>query len=50
MGEMRGEINSYRNTDLRKNCLMRVVTDYIAGMTDAYAYNQYDLLYGTVVR
>ena len=50
MGEMRGEINRYRNTDLRKNCLMRVVTDYIAGMTDAYAYNQYDLLYGTVVR
>ena len=50
MGEMRGEMNSFRNTDHRKNSLMRVITDYIAGMTDAYAYNQYDLLYGTVVR
>ena len=50
MGEMRGQMNSYRNTDHRRNCLMRVITDYIAGMTDAYAYNQYDLLYGTVVR
>lgn len=50
MGEMRGEMNNNRNTDHRKNCLMRVITDYIAGMTDAYAYNQYDLLYGTVVR
>lgn len=50
MGEMRGEMNSYRNTDPRRNCLMRVITDYIAGMTDTYAYNQYDLLYGTVVR
>jgi len=49
MGEMRGEINCYRNTDYRKNCLMRVIVDYIAGMTDAYAYNQYDLLYGTIV-
>ena len=50
MGEMRGEMNNYRNTDPRRNSLMRVITDFIAGMTDAYAYNQYDLLYGTVVR
>lgn len=47
IGQMRGEMDSYRNTDLRRNHLMRVITDYIAGMTDAYAYNQYDLLYGT---
>lgn len=45
--QMRGEINSYRNTELRRNHLMRVIADYISGMTDAYAYNQFDLLYGT---
>lgn len=50
MGEMRGEINNYRNTDYRKNSLMRVIADYIAGMTDTYAYDQYDLLYGTIIR
>lgn len=49
MGKMRGEMNMYRNTDLRKNHLMRVIADYIASMTDSYAYNQYDLLYGTMV-
>lgn len=49
MGQMRSEINSYRNTDLRRNHLMRVISDYIAGMTDTFAYNQYDLLYGTMV-
>lgn len=49
MGQMRGEMNSYRNTDSRRNHLMRVIADYIAGMTDSYAYNQYDLLYGTMV-
>ena len=49
MGQMRGEMNLHRNTDLRRNHLMRVIADYIASMTDAYAYNQYDLLYGTMV-
>lgn len=28
---------------------VRVVADYIGGMTDGYAYSQYDLLYGTRV-
>lgn len=27
--------------------LIRVIADYIAGMTDNYAYDQFDLLYGT---
>ena len=27
--------------------LIRVITDYISGMTDNFAYEQYDLLYGT---
>lgn len=48
IGQMRGEINNFRNTEQRRNHLMRVITDYIASMTDAYAYNQYDLLYGTI--
>lgn len=47
LGQMRGEINSVRNTEARRNHLMRVIADYISGMTDAYAYNQFDLLYGT---
>lgn len=47
LGQMRGEINLDRNTELRRNHLMRVIADYISGMTDAYAYNQFDLLYGT---
>lgn len=48
LGQMRGEINEYRNTEPRRNFLMRVIADYIGGMTDAYAYNQYNLLYGTM--
>ncbi len=47
IGQMRGKINLDRNTELRRNHLMRVIADYISGMTDAYAYNQFDLLYGT---
>lgn len=27
--------------------LIRVIADYIAGMTDSFAYDQFDLLYGT---
>ena len=49
MGQMRGEMNLMRNTELRRNHLMRVIADYIASMTDAYAYDQYNLLYGTKV-
>lgn len=49
IGEMRGNINSLRNTDSRRNALMRTVADYIGSLTDANAYNQYDRLYGTKV-
>lgn len=49
MGQMRGKINNYRDTPPRKNHLMRVIADYIGSMTDAYAYDQYNLLYGTMV-
>lgn len=49
MGQMRGTINRYRNTRQRRNHLMRVIADYIASMTDTYAYDQYNLLYGTMV-
>ena len=27
--------------------LIRVIADYISGMTDSFAYDQFDLLYGT---
>lgn len=49
LGEMRGEMNLHRDTDYRGNHLMRIIADYISGMTDAYAYNQYNLLYGTII-
>ena len=49
LGEMRGEMNLNRDTDSRGNHLMRIIADYISGMTDAYAYNQYNLLYGTMI-
>ena len=49
IGQMRGEINNYRNISTRRNNLMRVISDYIGSMTDAYAYDQYNLLYGTLV-
>lgn len=29
-------------------CLMRVIADYIAGMTDSYAEKEYQKLYGVV--
>lgn len=48
IGEMRGKINEYRNTDKRRNCLMRAVADYIGGLTDSSAYSQFDSLYGTL--
>ena len=47
IGEMRGRINEFRNTEHRRNCLMRTITDYIASMTDSCAYDQFDMLYGT---
>lgn len=47
MGEMRGGINKYRNTDRRRNYLMRAIADYIGGLTDSAAYSRFDELYGT---
>lgn len=47
-GEMRGQINEYRNTDRRRNYLMRAIADYIGALTDSSAYAQFDELYGTV--
>ena len=49
IGEMRGDINKYRNTDPRRNHLMRAIADYIGSMTDSYAYDQFDMLYGTKI-
>lgn len=50
IGEMRGQMNDYRNTEARKNSLMRAIADYIGGMTDSYAYDQFDMLYGTKLK
>lgn len=47
IGEMRGKINDYRNTEIRRNSLMRAIADYIGSMTDSHAYDQFDMLYGT---
>ena len=30
--------------------LLRTICDYVSGMTDNYALNQYELLYGTKQR
>lgn len=49
IGDMRGKINDYRNTDPRRNMLMRTIADYIGSMTDSYAYDQFDMLYGTKI-
>lgn len=48
IGEMRGKINEYRNTDRRRNYLMRAVADYIGSLTDSSAYSQFNGLYGTM--
>lgn len=44
--EAEGVLVVYRN--LFRICLMRVIADYIAGMTDAYAEKEYQKLYGVV--
>ena len=49
IGDMRGKINDYRNTAPRRNFLMRAIADYIGSMTDSYAYDQFDMLYGTKI-
>ena len=45
--QVRSNINSLKNNASFGNHLIRIVTDYIAGMTDNYAIAQYKLLYGS---
>ena len=50
VGELRNKLNIdyFTKTDERFNMiLLRVICDYIAGMTDNYAIEQYNLLYGS---
>ena len=52
IGELRSlvedDIISYRNNNDSKPdvCLMRIICDYIAGMTDKFAISEYEKLYG----
>ncbi len=52
IGEIRhkfeSDITSYRRDGLNSKdiCLMRMICDYIAGMTDNFAINEYEKLYG----
>lgn len=52
IGEIRhnfeSDITSYRSDRLddKDICLMRMICDYIAGMTDNYAISEYEKLYG----
>lgn len=45
VGKMRNAINIDRHQEEFRPILMRVICDYIAGMTDAYAIREYNLLY-----
>lgn len=47
-GSLRQEVHRdfIKNSNF-KIILLRVICDHIAGMTDRYALDQYDLLYGT---
>ncbi|MHA1853823.1 MAG: hypothetical protein ACTSUF_10025, partial [Candidatus Heimdallarchaeaceae archaeon] len=38
------------NNNRYKCALLRTICDYVSGMTDNYALNQYELLYGTKQR
>ncbi|MBR7031464.1 MAG: dNTP triphosphohydrolase [Prevotella sp.] len=46
--ELRSNLQSHINGN--EKILMRVICDYIASMTDSYAYRQFDILYGTRIR
>ena len=52
IGEIRhkfeSDITSYRGSgqDNKDICLMRMICDYIAGMTDNFAISEYEKLYG----
>ncbi|MBE3128615.1 MAG: hypothetical protein IMZ60_02935 [Actinobacteria bacterium] len=53
-----GDLREKLKEDYFKNCndnvykcaLLRTICDYVSGMTDNYALNQYELLYGTKQR
>ncbi len=49
--EVLEEIHGRRDKkdDTNENVLRRCIVDYIGGMTDQYAYNEFDRLYGTKV-
>ena len=50
IGQLRSELkdNFNRNpTPYYKWALLRTICDYISGMTDNFAYNQYEILYGS---
>lgn len=50
VGELRNKLNNdYFNKSEKKfnMVLLRTICDYIAGMTDNYAIEQYSLLYGS---
>lgn len=46
--ELRSNLEA--NINGHEQILMRVICDYIAGMTDSFAYRQFDILYGTKIR
>jgi dGTPase len=54
IGDLRGKLKGdhFKNcNDNRYKCaLLRTICDYVSGMTDNYALNQYELLYGTKQR
>ena len=54
VGDLRGKLKEDYFTDCNDNrykcALLRTICDYVSGMTDNYALNQYELLYGTKQR
>jgi dGTPase len=52
IGGLRGDLkmNFERNDNVKyKHALLRTICDYISGMTDSYAYKQYNILYGSTI-
>jgi dGTPase len=46
VGSLRNKLFSYTYSSGNKRILLRVIADYIAGMTDVYALREYKELYG----
>lgn len=49
-GVLRNLLTTYHhqsNSEIYKNTLLRTICDFIAGMTDDYAINQFQILYGS---